>query len=153
MRLWHKELIDVLPRQQLISQWRECCLIMRQLSVNGTPHHILVNKITDYPLDDFVTYTLYVQSEMEERGYRCDVDKFNRWVPTYAKCKKLGLMRLCNYTFKWVDFSDVFKDWHNYRYLEQCYFNLEEKYDCGGIDEDEWNRLYEKVCVLMCDYV
>ena len=23
MRLWHKDLIDVLPREQLVAQWRE----------------------------------------------------------------------------------------------------------------------------------
>lgn len=27
MRLWHKDLIPYLPRQQLIAQWRECCAI------------------------------------------------------------------------------------------------------------------------------
>lgn len=27
MRLWHKDLIHYLPRQQLIAQWRECCAI------------------------------------------------------------------------------------------------------------------------------
>lgn len=25
MRLWHKDLIPYLPRQQLLGQWRECC--------------------------------------------------------------------------------------------------------------------------------
>ena len=47
MRLWHKDLIPVLPRQQLIGQWRECCLIAKQISEKGTPNHILVNKIMD----------------------------------------------------------------------------------------------------------
>lgn len=27
MRLWHKNLITVLPREQLVSQWRECSAI------------------------------------------------------------------------------------------------------------------------------
>lgn len=25
MRLWHKDLIPVLPRKQLLGQWLECC--------------------------------------------------------------------------------------------------------------------------------
>jgi uncharacterized protein (TIGR02328 family) len=32
MRLWHKDLISVLPRQQLLGQWRECCLIARNIA-------------------------------------------------------------------------------------------------------------------------
>lgn len=43
MRLWHKELIPYLPRQQLIAQWRECCAIASNLASKGTPNHLLVN--------------------------------------------------------------------------------------------------------------
>ena len=32
----------------------------------------------------------------------------------------------------------MFWGWHNDRYLVQCLCNLQEKYDCGGIDKDEW---------------
>ena len=45
MRLWHKELIEYLPQQQLISQWRECCAIAANLAKDHTPNHILVNPI------------------------------------------------------------------------------------------------------------
>ena len=37
MRLWHKDLIYVLPRQQLLGQWRECCLIAKNIAEKGTP--------------------------------------------------------------------------------------------------------------------
>ena len=30
MRLWHNGLIEFLPQQMLISQWRECIAIKRQ---------------------------------------------------------------------------------------------------------------------------
>ena len=40
-----------------------------------------------------------------------------------------------------IPLEDLFPGWHNDRYLEQCYFNLEEKYDCGGVAQ-EW---FEKV--------
>ena len=39
MRLWHKDLISVLPRQQLLGQWRECCLIARNIAEKNTPNH------------------------------------------------------------------------------------------------------------------
>ena len=35
----------------------------------------------------------------------------------------------------------LYEDWHNDRYFWQCYFNLQEKYDCGGIPEECWSRI------------
>lgn len=35
----------------------------------------------------------------------------------------------------------IFKDWHNDRYFDQCYHNLEEKYDCGGISKEDWLKI------------
>ena len=70
MRLWHKSLIKVLPRQQLIAQWRECCAIAKNMSKSGTPNHILVNRILDYPLEHFITYTELVINELLKRNYK-----------------------------------------------------------------------------------
>lgn len=39
---------------------------------------------------------------------------------------------------------------HNNRYLLQCYYNLQEQYDRGIIDELEWNRIKETVNVAKC---
>jgi uncharacterized protein (TIGR02328 family) len=129
MRLWHKDLISILPKQQLCGQWRECCLIAKQISEKGIPNHILVNKIMNYSIDHFITYSWMIKEEMCYRGYKCDWQKFiNHFI----------------YNFKWktIDEKELFKDWHNSRYLNQCYCNLEEKYDCGGIPQIEWNNLY-----------
>ena len=132
MRLWHKDLIPVLPRQQLLGQWRECCLIAKNISEKGTPNHILVNKIMDYPLDHFISYTQTVFHEMRKRGYSCNPQKFLKWFKT------------TNY----ADYDEIFHNWHNNRYLLQCYYNLQEKYDCGGISEDEWKKIYKFVNVI-----
>lgn len=35
------------------------------------------------------------------------------------------------------------KDWHNERYFLQCFYNLQEKYDCGGILEEDWQKIYK----------
>ena len=58
MRLWHKDLLPYLPKQQLVSQWRECCCIAKNISVSGTPNHILVNRILEYPERHFVCYAV-----------------------------------------------------------------------------------------------
>ena len=70
MRLWHKDLISVLPKQQLAGEWRECSAISKSLSSKGTPNHILVNKITEYPICEFLTYCDLVAKERQTRGYK-----------------------------------------------------------------------------------
>ena len=125
MRLWHKSLIPYLPRQQLISQWRECCCIARNIYKNGTPNHILVNKIIEYPDEEFNGYALMVCREMERRGYKNDIFKFMKY--RKSDC----------FSYR----SEIYNTWHNKRYLDQCFYNLQEKYDRGGISEEEWKIL------------
>ena len=43
-----------------------------------------------------------------------------------------------------VSFEKLFSSWHNHRYLKQCYYNLQEKFDCGGISEEEWIKIKNK---------
>ena len=130
MRLWHKDMIPVLPRQQLISQWRECCCIAKSIAKKGTPNHILVNKIMDYPPNHFFHYTELVLDEMNKRGYKYSFKSINNFL---LNLDKIG----ANYHAS-VKYEDMFKDWHNDRYFIQCFFNLEEKYICGGISKEEW---------------
>ena len=55
------------------------------------------------------------------------------------------------------DFSKLFNEndneWHNERYLDQCYYNLQEKFDCNGISEEEWNILNKKYFELKEKYL
>ena len=67
MRLWHKNLIEALPREQLVAQWRECSAIAGNIQTKGTPNHILVNKVLDYDFDHFITYSKMVKLSQEER--------------------------------------------------------------------------------------
>ena len=128
MRLWHKNLIPVLPRQQLLGQWRECCLIAKQIATLGKPNHILVNKIMNYPMGHFWAYGNAVADEMENRGYACDFQKFQKWF---------------NPNIMIPEMDEYFEDWHNDRYLIQCYYNLQEKFDCCSISELEWYAIEE----------
>ncbi len=129
MRLWHKLLIPVLPRQQLLGQWRECCLIAKNIAEKGSPNHILVNKIIEYPLEHFHYYVGMIHDEMEKRGYKVDYFKFDKWLHLEENH--------CTY-------SELFLGWHNERYFKQCYYNLQEKYDCGGITHEEWRLIKKK---------
>ena len=113
MRLWAWQILTYLPRKQLCSQWRECCCIARNIVVKGTPNHILVNKIMNYPITHFIKYSHMVIDEMHHRGYLCSYDRLSRWIS-----KEYDDL---------PDEDELFHDWHNYRYAVQCYFNLQEK--------------------------
>lgn len=128
MRLWHKDLIHVLPRQQLLAQWRECCCIARNIALNGSPNHILVNPIMDYPMCDFIHYAKLVYYEMVDRMYKADWGNFIKYFPLHVP------------TGYWSR-GDLYAAWHNDRYLIQCYFNLQEKFDRGGISDAEWKKI------------
>ena len=146
MRLWHKDMIPYLPKQQLLGQWRECCLIAALLAKDHTPNHILVNPIIDYPPEHFELYCSKIYQEMKKRNMNV----------TDEVCKRLEMdlraYRLyLDSELPWdcflrdFDFStdiDLFKDWHDKRYLRQCYYNLEEKYDRGGIPKDEFMIIF-----------
>lgn len=130
MRLWSKDLIKVLPRFQILGQWRECCLIAKSISENGTPNHILVNKIMDYPIEHFYAYTCLIKDEMENRGYKCDFSKFSKWIDIDKNHNPIKI-------------EELFKNWHNDEYRQICYWNLKEKYLCGGIPKEEWLPIFE----------
>ena len=127
MRLWHKDLIHVLPKQQLLAQYRECVCIARNIVVNGTPNHLLVNKVMDYPKWHFMQYTLEVIMEMEKRRFKVDRQRFFRWFDQW----KDGKVKTHDITH-----DELFAEWHNTRYLNQCFYNLQEKYDCGGVTDE-----------------
>lgn len=129
MRLWHKDLIDSLPQQQLIAQWRECCLIAKNISEKGKLNHILVNPVMDYDINHFSCYSSLVAYEMLWRGYTCNEKSFTKYLPLWSTE---------------IERKDIFCDWHNKRYLTQCYYNLQEKFDRGGISEKEWEKVNKK---------
>lgn len=46
-------------------------------------------------------------------------------------------------------YHKVFECWHNERYLLQCFYNLQEKYDCGGMSKIEYDFLYNGIRKLL----
>lgn len=122
MRLWSKQLIKVLPREQLVAQWRELSSIAGAIQKNGTPNHVLVNFVLDYDYDHFITYALEIREEMSRRGYRTMqsvMDKIISLKPDYNR----------------LSFDEIYKNKMNNLYLKICYYNLYEKYLCGMFDD------------------
>ncbi len=128
MRLWHYQLIPVLPNKMLVSQWRECIAIKRQWE-KGTLKHRLVSYVMEYNKEYFLQYVQNVVRELDKRNiqykkvYYQEIDEFC-WQDKFS-------FELCNYPE------------HNHRYLKQCFYNLQEKYDRGIISEKEWQKILD----------
>ena len=130
MRLWHKALIEVLPRQQLLGQWRELNSIYKKQD-----KHILINFVYDYHFGHLLGYTNMVIAEMGKRGYKINLDNADNYFKLLIKE---------NGGYKMPFYECLFEEKMNERYLKQCLYNLQEKYDCGGITQEEWQKIEDK---------
>jgi len=142
MRLWHKDLIPVLPDKQLIGQYRELCCIAKNIAEKGTPNHLLVNKVLNYPIIHFICYSDLVLNEMKNRNIKINEESYSNFA---INCNKASVYfpALFNKDILIKNTEDIYSDWMDMRYFLQCYYNLEEKYDCGGIPVIVWNYIQE----------
>ena len=132
MRLWHYKLLPFLPKDMLVSQWREIVAIKRQWE-KGSLKHRLVSYVKEYNKAYFLNYAELVLEEFKKRSINYN---FNLYKEIYNFCTN-GLNESNNYPE------------HNDRYLKQCYYNLEEKADRGIISEEEWKEIKE--CIGICN--
>ena len=127
MRLWHYQLIPVLPNAMLVSQWRECIAIKRQWE-KGTLKHRLVSYVMNYDREVFSNYVRQVVRELEKRKIKYQ----NKYLDEIIEFCNGDLYVCENYNE------------HNDRYLKQCYYNLQEKADRGIITKEEWQKIEDK---------
>lgn len=137
MRLWHYRLISVLPDLQLLSQWRELIAIASRINRLGFPNHILVNRVMEFSPKEFLSYADMIVTEMKNRNYEVKENLINTMTSMINS-------NASKFSKAFVDDESIkkpFKDWHNYRYLTQCFYNLQEKYDCGRINHTDWEQI------------
>ena len=142
MRLWHKDLIPYLPDLQLKGQWRECSLIADALAKNGTPNHLLVNRVAEYPAEDLWKYFVSVACDMESRGLKVNYRTMDK---VYDNISKYRATKKFQPTAFGKDYQ-IFSGWHNLEYLRICYANLLEKHNgiCKSrITDEEWQVLLD----------
>ena len=131
MRLWHYELIPYLPGLQLLAQWRELNSIFKKQN-----KHILINYVHEYPKDDLYAYTSLVIRELRARHvnfkFSCNFSNYFDFDFIIRFSEKRS-----------SDSIGLFSNYHTDRYLLQCFYNLQEKYDRGqkGFTEEIYNRL------------
>lgn len=129
IRIWHTNLIKVLPREQLIGCWRELSAIAGAIQKSGTPNHLLVNFVLDYDFDHFISYAYYIREEMTRRSYRTMNSVWEKIVALKS-----------NYTI--LPLEVIYPEKMDTLYLNICYYNLYEKYLCGGIKQEDWDKIY-----------
>ena len=80
-------------------------------------------------------YSLKVILTMQRRGYNINLKNFIDYfqIKDYKEMQKILLSNAKTFVKKMSK-----------RYLLQCYYNLQEKYDCGGITEKEWNKINQR---------
>ena len=116
MRLWHEQIISILPKNQLLGQHRECCA----LRGNGwNRRHKTVDYVFLYSPYHLFTYHSLVMDEMEKRGYKVAIewrDKNYRGkiAENYYNLKETIIER------------PIYKE-HNAEYLIECIENLRKK--------------------------
>lgn len=140
MRIFHKNMIKALPTKTLFHQWKELKEIVKNIYDNGTPGHLLVNHVMKYPASHLKLYSQIVLDELKKREWKItnkSIEDFNQQL-TVSQDKFIGSIN------KPVDESDLFLGWHDDKYLTICYYNLDEKHDCGGIKEEDWAFFFKQ---------
>ena len=122
MRLWHEDLLRILPRQQLLGQHRECCSLV---GLGWTKKHSTVQYALDDSLERLKAYHLRVIDEMERRGYKVSREWYN---PLY-RGKHVGIDNNIDAikTLKTYLTDDNIYQEHNGEYMKECIENLKMK--------------------------
>lgn len=117
MRLWDYQLLPYLPKSQLLAQKRECDLIWKDMAHGRQTNHILINYIWTYKYktERFARYYELLKIEFSNRGFKFEDKSFG--LSSFSK-----------------KYQNPFPKYHNFRYLQQCFYNLQEKYDRGQKD-------------------
>ena len=116
MRLWHEQIIHLLPKNQLLGQHRECCV----LRGNGwNKKHKTVDYVFTYSPYNLFIYHSKIMDEMEKRGYRVsrewrDKNYRGQKAESYSNLEETNIS------------TPIYKE-HNSEYLLECIENLAGK--------------------------
>lgn len=136
MRLWNYKLVTngLLPKSQLLGLWRELNSIFKKQD-----NHILINYVYEYPKKNLLLYTHYAIVEMIRRGYKIkSLENYKNYFGDLT-VNENDLRKQVN----------PFPQHHTDRYLKQCFYNMQEKYDRGQKDFDR--KTYEKLLTFICE--
>ena len=116
MRLWHEKIIQLLPKNQLLGQHRECCAIR---GTGWKKKHKTVDYVFSYSPYLLFRYHLLVMEEMEKRGYNVSEE----WKDKNYRGKIAE--KYMNLEEEVIE-DPIYKE-HNNKYLDECIENLRNK--------------------------
>jgi uncharacterized protein (TIGR02328 family) len=128
MRLWHYKLFPYLPDAQFKGELRELVAIMHDWRDRGKTNHLLINRVMEYPMEDFYGYFLEYAIRYRRR-YGAMPKQTDEFLD-FCNCQVV---------------KEPFNGWHDKEYLRVCMANLYEKHHFGigksRITDEEWQRL------------
>ena len=116
MRLWHEQIIHLLPKNQLLGQHRECCALRGK---GWNKKHKTVDYVFTYSPYNLFIYHSKIMDEMEKRGYRVsrewrDKNYRGQKAESYSNLEETSIS------------TPIYKE-HNSEYLAECIENLATK--------------------------
>lgn len=138
MRLLHKSLIHVLPTTLLLEQLDECRNVVTQANAyNGILKDYEIQRVMFFNKSHFYNYCCIICNELFERGVEVH-DSVREPILEYVddEAKQTGAF---------IEFNDLFKGWHDNRYLKQCYYILQERFDCGKLEPNNFIKIRDYV--------
>ena len=137
MRLWHKDLIPVLPTKWLVAQWRELSAISGRLYKVNSPKHALVEPIVYCDREHFIKYVDLVLEELKKRNVAIKNTVYSKICEQSETAFNTIKTKRCLEPYN----NEIYPKWHNDVYLIQCYYNLQEKFHCGILTQEEFNKV------------
>ncbi len=119
MRLWHEDLIPLLPRFQLLGQHREICALR---GLSWDKKHSVVDYVFKHPYYYLYAYHRLVICEMEKRGYHVDM----AWKDPSYRGQRIGYDTSCFTCEETIVHSPIYPE-HDDKYLQECLLNLKKK--------------------------
>jgi uncharacterized protein (TIGR02328 family) len=117
MRLWHYAIIPKLPKQWLLGQHKECCMMRGR---GWGKRHSTVDYAWKYTIQKLYFYHLKVMTELIARGV--NVDK--NWLEINYRGKFLPIDN--NLRIIRAEDTDNYEE-HDEAYLQECLENLKQK--------------------------
>lgn len=131
MRIWSKELIEVLPKKQLMAMRYELGDMIKQYP---NIKHGLVKFANDYDISYLGVYFADVVFECRRRKIKMNESYHDEIVKIIDEKTNLGFSLYDKYTFN--------ED--NKEYLKICLMNLYEKHIRGIITKEELQKIEDK---------
>lgn len=116
MRLWHQDLLEILPEKQLMSQHRECCALRGK---GWGKKHSTVDYVFTHPIEKLVGYHLKVLTLMQ----RYNVDK--QWYSPQYRGRELGVdNNISSVSALKQSLQPLIYPEHDTTYMVECLDNL-----------------------------